>query len=276
MAKRFAGNRALGHGVEIADDLRVPLSDEDSAELRALFLDHGLLLFRGQSLDAAQQRDVMAAIGTPLPNAQGVDYISNDPSKGRLGSSELVFHSDLDFMPEPYTALSLLAVELVDGASSTLFASNRAVLRSLPDRLGERLRGLSLITAFPLDYARGNAGVSWYADVPHVARVPIVEHPQTGEPLLMVSRQAVCFEEMDGAASAALLEELYGHLYAPANVYEHVWHNGDLLIWDNLAFQHARGPIAGCGPRTLQRISCGTQHYYEELYAVAVKAGMAV
>jgi taurine dioxygenase len=40
--------------------------------------------------------------------------------------------------------------------------------------------------------------------------------------------------------SAELLKELFATLYAAERRYEHIWRRGALVIWDNLAIQHAR------------------------------------
>jgi alpha-ketoglutarate-dependent taurine dioxygenase len=60
---------------------------------------------------------------------------------------------------------------------------------------------------------------------------------------------------MDPVEGEALLAELFEHLYAPANLLEHRWRNGDLVLWDNLAVQHARANVQSDGPsRTLQKV----------------------
>ena len=41
----------------------------------------------------------------------------------------------------------------------------------------------------------------------------------------------------------------------PAVVYEHRWRNGDLVVFDNLAMQHARSNVELNGPgRTLRKV----------------------
>ena len=45
-------------------------------------------------------------------------------------------------------------------------------------------------------------------------------------------------------------------------MYEHHWRNGDLVIWDNVALQHARPPIADGTRRTLRRVVCGTPYQH--------------
>jgi taurine dioxygenase len=54
--------------------------------------------------------------------------------------------------------------------------------------------------------------------------------------------------------SENLLQTLFAHLYKPGMVYEHEWHDGDLVIFDNIAMQHARGYVDANGPtRTLRK-----------------------
>lgn len=53
----------------------------------------------------------------------------------------------------------------------------------------------------------------------------------------------------------ALLQDLFARLYAPDNVYSHYWRTDDVIIWDNIALQHARPAEAGVAPRHLRRLS---------------------
>jgi taurine dioxygenase len=51
------------------------------------------------------------------------------------------------------------------------------------------------------------------------------------------------------------MRALHAHLYAPENVLEHPWRKGDLLLWDNLALQHARPNVQIQGPaRVLRKV----------------------
>jgi alpha-ketoglutarate-dependent taurine dioxygenase len=56
--------------------------------------------------------------------------------------------------------------------------------------------------------------------------------------------------------SEALLAELFAHLYQPSARWNHEWRPGDLVVWDNIAMQHARPNVAGNGPaRTLRKVA---------------------
>jgi taurine dioxygenase len=81
-------------------------------------------------------------------------------------------------------------------------------------------------------------------------------HPRTQKPLLFVSQQMTAhIEGMAPDESEALLEELFAHLYRPEVVVDHEWRQGDLVVWDNLAVQHARGNVEIEGPeRTLRKV----------------------
>jgi len=52
-----------------------------------------------------------------------------------------------------------------------------------------------------------------------------------------------------------LLEALFAHMYTPANTLQHEWREGDLILWDNLACQHARPDVKIEGTaRTLRKV----------------------
>jgi len=260
---RLSSIRPMKFGIQLDEDLREPLCGSDRERLRTLFLEHGLLLFPGQALSLDEQIDVMEAVGPVLRAKDGVGYVSTDETKGHLGRSELIFHSDLDFSPYPYKALSLQAIDVPDRATSTRFASNRNAYDRLSDELKARLEPLSLMTGFPVDYDKENVGREIPPDFHRVTRPPIVGHPDTGKPMLSVSQQAVRFEGMSLDESNALLRELFDILYATDNIYEHFWRNGDFVIWDNLAFQHARSALVGHAQRTLQRVAVGEKSIFD-------------
>ena len=60
-------------------------------------------------------------------------------------------------------------------------------------------------------------------------------------------------EGMERADSEAVLNRLFDLTEDPANIYEHVWRPGDLVMWDNLCSCHARTDFAGGQRRLLRR-----------------------
>jgi taurine dioxygenase len=95
---------------------------------------------------------------------------------------------------------------------------------------------------------------------------PVVgQQAGSGRPYLFVNLDmSACITKMTPDESDALLEELFAHLYTPDNVYEHHWREGDLVIWDNLAVQHARS-ATGNAARTLQRVTIAHYGYWEQV-----------
>lgn len=264
--------RLTPFGVELLFDLREPLDKRQAAELIRLFREHKLLLARNQMLDEASHIRVMSLLG-PLPS-DACSMTSNDPKAGLQGDIKLAFHSDLAFAAEPDLGASLLAIDLVDEASSTQFVNGVEVYRQLPDSLQKRIDQLEALSVWPLDQTRRNRAAALTAADPR-ARHPIVwNHPATGEPILYLTEmQTDSIVGLPDAESEALIAELFGYLFAPRNILSHRWRKGDLVIYDNLALQHARNDVSQVGVRTLRRVSIARRSFFEQFPQFAPKAG---
>jgi taurine dioxygenase len=193
-----------------------------------------------------------------------MEYVA--PDDGVLNETALTFHSDLAFAPEPFQALSLHALEVAEGKTSTRFASARRAYERLPEALKARLEGLQAVS---VSVDLGAERVTPF-DVPpesiHQTWDVVRTHPVTGRNFLYVSESHAARilgfsrEESDG-----LLGELFAVLYAEGNRVEHPWRNGDILLWDNLALQHGRPDVAGISPRRLQRAAVAERSLTEQL-----------
>jgi taurine dioxygenase len=260
-------------GAEVAHDFREPLTPQEQAGFRDLLHQHQLLVMRGQSLSLAQQQAVAGYLGPVLTGGRGMEYVS--PDDGILNETGMTFHSDLAFAPEPFAALSLHAVDVAEGRTSTRFASGVRAYQTLPDALKARLAGLRAVA---MSTSLGAVRVVPF-DVPansiHQVRDVVMTHPVTGQPCLYVSEShAAHVQGLARADSDALLRELFGYLYAPGNRLEHVWANGDFLLWDNLALQHGRPDVTGIWPRKLQRAAVAERSLVEQLPDYFAKAAV--
>src|SRR5690606_12791878 len=86
-------------------------------------------------------------------------------------------------------------------------------------------------------------------------------HPRTRKPLLFVTEyHANRIHELDAQESDRVISELFDHLYSDRMTYVHRWQPHDLLVWDNLAIQHARTERAdpAGGKRNMQRVTLHT------------------
>lgn len=259
-----------GLGAEVDMDLRRALTREDQERLVDLLRRYRLLVLRQPELSFDDQTRFARCFGRLLP--VGLDdrfeqYVSNTRPDGTLGSDELPWHSDISFAPEPYRVLGLYAVDVVAGASCTRFVDAALAWPTLPATLRERVRYRQVVHIGPMGQAgpRGQRlrrlGSSAIAAVHPI----VLEHPLDATPVLYVNEFASdCVLGMEPAESAELLQALFAHLYQPENVHEHWWRNGDFVIWDNLALQHARGNVADVGPRTLRKVTVGPATFAEQ------------
>lgn len=268
IAAPFAARAIPGapFGIEVEADLSraAAFSAEERAALRRLYRRDGLLLFRGQDLSMDRQLDACEVFGPVMRGSRENYLVSNVEKDGLLGDRELLFHNDVPYVPAPYLGGSLHALEIDEGVSATRFASGLAGYETLPADLRARIdgrlalhvkgRGIGQRTRLT-DLSPGDA-CAVHELVGHQA--------ETGRPYVFA-----CVE-MTGLViglpepeSEALLQELFGHLYRDEAVYEHRWQVGDIVVWDNLAVQHARSRISG-GRRTLQRVTIAKLGYWEQ------------
>ena len=250
-------------GAMVRMDLRDAASEGQIAELRALFDSHHLLYFPGQSLAPADQRRVAGWFG-PLAADKGATRYATDTGMGELGDGELAFHSDLSCTPEPLLGISLHALAVDDRASPTWFVDAMAAARDLPAAVRDRLQGLHVMNLWPMQLGgrqrSANAPEGW----PGTAHPVLKPHPRTGAPILYLNaNHSDRIVELGAEESESLVLELFARLYDPAGRYDHHWRSGDLVIWDNLALQHARPRVPPGAVRTLQRVEIGAASYME-------------
>ena len=101
---------------------------------------------------------------------------------------------------------------------------------------------------------------------PRMVHPVVRRHPRTGERLLFVNELMTShIEAIGNDESEELIQRAYQLLYAPRNTYVHEWRVNDLIIWDNIALQHARArPITG-SRRKLRRVTVGPFSGYTRL-----------
>ncbi|WP_030539812.1 TauD/TfdA family dioxygenase [Sphingobium sp. DC-2] len=248
-------------GVEVVRDLSVPMSEGEGEALRDLFYREKLLLFRNQSITEDQHAALLAHIGPVLGSRGEYREISSD---GNLGAGPLCWHSDLSFTPEPFKGLSLYALEVNPGQSATRFASATRAVTLLPDALRARVAGMDAVALISPVQSHRQLAYTLPPFFPQQTRPAILPHPETGEPVLYVSQmQTARIGGLPQEEGESLLEELFSTLYAPENVYEHRWYDGDLVIWDNIALQHSRPDLTTHTPRRLRRIALAAKSFFD-------------
>lgn len=265
-----------------------PLSLDERAELRRLFAVHGLLVVRDGEISAERQIELLEVLGRIEPDPSGRPMrmeVTNLHDRSTAPPGELIFHSDYAYDPAPIPAISMYGEIVAAGATPTLFASASAVIERLPAVLIESLRDRMASHAcflFRPDapsvrsrepepiVARGRPG--WGPDH-YWARHPVILWNGYGVETLFVCLQHTDrIHGMSRDESDELLAEIYAALYAPEQIYSHAWQPHDLVMWDNLAVQHAR-PMPNDLPRTLRRYHVSETDLTEDYLRVGREQG---
>ncbi len=243
-------------GVEVVGfDIEQGGSPDEVAQLVAAYEKHAMLLFRGAGkLPHERHVEIAKWFGPPAPvdNTGDGGFVSVLENSDMAGSMRLPFHSDMTYTDDPTRTICLQAVALPDGPTSTTFVSGMAAWENMPDALRSKVDGKTLRHF----YAPRIPDFDW-PDF-HAEHPVRFDHPRMGRPVLFVTENhAQRVLELDEAESDAAIAGMFETLYAPERQYEHVWQENDVLVWDNLALQHARTERSdpATGPRALQRVA---------------------
>jgi taurine dioxygenase len=240
-------------GVEVLD--YDPCADRSSAaieKLRAALDEHLMLLFRRDGAISPEQHLEIASWFGPPTEALSGGAVSTFHNERTVGAMRLPFHNDFTFTDAPLPHISLHALELPAGGTSTSFVSSAKSWDNLEPDLQAKLA--------PLTIRHQREPLT--PDEPvmigdHPIRFP---HPRTGRPILLINEyQGKCIRELSPEESDRTLKDLFARMYVPDRIYTHRWRLYDFLIWDNLALQHARREEAAMsdGVRLLQRVAVG-------------------
>lgn len=247
--------RALG--AEVAGvDLAAGIDDAQFAELRRVFVDHGVVFLRDQKLTPEQHLAFAERWGEINVN-RFFHRSDADPriaevrkeahQKINIGST---WHTDHSYDQAPAMCSILYAREVPSVGGDTLFASMYAAYDALSDGMKALLRGLRAWHS-----SRHAFGYSAYADLDmddigdryhsmdaatqDALHPVVIRHPLSGRPALYVNGDfTVRIDGWSDEESQPLLEYLYAHATRPEFTCRFRWREGSIAIWDNRATQH--------------------------------------
>ncbi|MDE2572707.1 MAG: TauD/TfdA family dioxygenase, partial [bacterium] len=240
-------------------DLREPVPESVQQSLREAWHRHALLLFPEQRLSEEDQLRVGRIFGEISNEGEYGDqnYVSNVIPDGLTPHGELAFHVDHSWSDNPLRGIMLYAIEVPpEGAGGeTLFANVKLAYELLPPQVKDRIAALRIVHTYP-DQSKHVPipGPDPRPGMPTATHPLVFPHPVTGERLLFCSPRH--FDRIVGLGreeSLALAQELARYIDRPEVVYKHVWHPGDLVVWDNLQLQHARTNFDRAYRRHLRR-----------------------
>jgi alpha-ketoglutarate-dependent taurine dioxygenase len=263
---------AFGAEVTGLDPSTVP-DDETRAQLRAAFDAHGVLVFRGLALGREMQTYLTELVcgeddlGEEKlagdAKRQSTFYISNRIEDAAAPFGRLMWHSDGMWSDHPFGVISLFGEAIEPPVPPTRFVSTTRAWDTLPSELRERVERASAVQVpgpENFTHRRGDDDgdlVQPVRDGDYSVTKPVAfTHPRTGRSLLFVSQQMTShIDGVEQEESEEILEALFQHMYADDNILEHDWTEGDLVLWDNLACQHARPDVKiESSVRTLRKV----------------------
>jgi taurine dioxygenase len=229
-------------GAEILDlDLR-EIDEARFVDIRRAFLDHCMLVFRDQHLDAADLLAFTRRWGevfiTPhAASLQGFPEVIAVRNRGKANTTTEYWHTDPVFAPVP-PALSILAGQVLPPTGGdTIFANQYLAYDTLSPGLST-LAG-TLRAGY---YRAANMGrlMGDLSGAVKTADHPVVRtHPETGRKSLYLSYDpTVRLEGFSEAESRAIVALFAAHATHPAFCYRHRWQSGDVVMWDNRCAIH--------------------------------------
>ena len=250
---------AEARGVSLID---VAASDACYRAVREAFEEHSLLLFRDQQITDDVQAAFSRAFG-PLERvkigSEGVGTFYNrlhnlapDGSlvpqthrQAQTARANQLWHTDSSFKPAPALASVLSARVVPRHGGETEFASTRQAWARLSPSLQERLRSAVATHAYAHSRDQIDPGLATQPErdaLPPVRWRMTWRNPVNGRIALYIASHAYAVDGMEDADARALLDELIAGATRPEHTYQHSWHEGDVLMWDNRATMHRGRP----------------------------------
>ena len=263
-----------GIGVEVTDFSLSDLTEENISFLRSKWIEYGLIVFPKLPLSHDEFKDFALSFGDfgddpfisslpDYPNIAEIKRSANEKATPFGGT----WHSDWSFMKKPPSATLLHSKIIPPVGGNTLFANTEKSFAALPEEMKNKLRNLKVIHSAKIPYADDG----FYAlekeersmkilpskEAKATYSHPMVKiHPETNKECLFINPvYTINIEGFSEDESQQLLWELYEHMIQEQFVYEHVWNEDMLIMWDNRTVMHqATGGYDGYD-RLLHRIT---------------------
>jgi taurine dioxygenase len=240
-------------------DLNRPLDNDTFAALHRAFLDHCVLVFRGQHIGPGAQVDFGKRWGKPLQTNPLLKHLEGFPEIVQVTkipketASTEAWHYDSCYTPVP-PKISILSAITVPRGGDTMWCNQNEAYDRLSPNMKDMLAGLRVkFVGLRLGRMMGADPAS----LPSAVHPLVRTHPETRRKALYVGHPetAQCIDGMTREESRPLLDFLYAHSTAPDNLYRHMWETGDVVMWDNRCTMHYAVHDYGNQERVLNRIT---------------------
>ncbi|MBV9796130.1 MAG: TauD/TfdA family dioxygenase [Actinobacteria bacterium] len=247
-----------GLGAEISGvDLTRPVDEATANALRQAFVDHKVLVFRGQQLTPDQQVEAVRIFEEPFDHPTAVHRHPDNPLVYvyELEKSGLAAHWHVGglWRTPPFGIESLTYQVVPEVGGHTLWADLQAAYDDLSAPVQDLLENVSAVyDGNAVNYGGGDKE-PLAATIEH----PVVRaHRVTGRKGLFLSHSALRLTGLEPAESQALLPFLLAHASSPDYTINYGWRPGDFVLWDNLATWHYAVNDYD-GPRAYRKVIAG-------------------
>jgi taurine dioxygenase len=246
----FPGVGAEVRGIKLSD----PIDQETRAKLNQAFVDHSVVAFRDQWLNAPQMYEAVQIFGEVFPQHNArfsvqecplVHYISNQDTleSGKRYIPGEGYHTDHSNDAAPPKATVLSAMKLPSKGGDTQFVDMYRAYDDLPQETKDRLIGRRAVHVYQSSHSERQLpqlAEGRKAIVPNAVLQPLVlRHPESGRLALYINPIRIeGILGMDDKEALPLLDALLEHATQEKYQYRHVWQPGDLVMWDNRCLMH--------------------------------------
>jgi len=246
-------------------DLKTGCTAAVGAEIRALLIEHGVVVLPRQNLIDIELEALGGYLGDvfkPPKNARSAEIYgegvfalgniapdgSRKPADDRawlVNVSNQLWHTDQTYLPQRAEFSFLTARITPPTGGETEFCDTRVAYEGLSD---ERKKTVDPLFAYhSLRTSRAKTGFKdWtpeelklYQDI----RRPLVHTHESGRRALCVASHIGRIDGYEDTEAVALVEDLIAAATTPDRVYSHRWQVGDLVIWDNRCTMHRATPF---------------------------------
>ena len=265
-----------GFGIEARNADLAHLNDDAFDELWNAWLQHHVLVVRGQTLTAPQFHAWARRFGVPEPHVidqfhhsaiPDILILSNVRHQGEpigLQDAGTYFHTDYSYLAVPARATTLYSITVPQEGGATRFADQQAAYddlsadmkRTIDPLIGRHRYGnrddldVTSRTVASVLTEDQDQKMQW---VRHRIARP---HPVSGKKALYsISGSSFGIEGMPDKEAVELLDELKAHSTQPRYQLDVQYGVGDVVVWDNAALLHAATLINLAHQRTLWRIT---------------------
>jgi taurine dioxygenase len=262
------------------------LSDEETrAELRRLWIDKGLIVFRdleGPDVQIALSEVFGPCIGHPMkPKDGSTDWrlitVQCEPGEAQIWEVDgvqmaawLPWHSDLVYVDKINHGGILRPLVVPEKGGETGFLDKIALYDDLPKYLKDKISGMHVAYKYDIDVARWKFSpkpssvarwsktlkevMSRADNYPKVLHPMTFKQPETGRTILNISPWfALGIDGMENEEGDALLRELINYIVEYPRPYFHKYEPNDMVLFDNWRVLHCATGILPDASRVLQR-----------------------